>query len=95
MLLTGFDVPQLGTMYIDKLMKVHNLMKDILSFKKVYNIKKGGLIVGYIGQLLNLLKTCTIKDQIKATEQLANVLLDKLEIMDNMFNCFDYPASKN
>ncbi len=99
MWLTGFDVPQLGTMYIDKPMKAHNLMQAIARVNRVYKDKKGGLIVDYIGLkgwLLDALKTYTTRDQnkIKDTEELVNVLLDKLEIIDNMFNDFDYSNFK-
>ena len=40
MWLTGFDVPGLGTMYIDKPMKAHNLMQAIARVNRVYWIKK-------------------------------------------------------
>lgn len=49
MWLTGFDVPSLGTMYVDKPMKAHNLMQAIARVNRVYKDKKGGLIVDYIG----------------------------------------------
>ena len=99
MWLTGFDVPQLGTMYIDKPMKAHNLMQAIARVNRVYKDKKGGLIVDYIGLkgwLLDALKTYTTRDQnkISDTEELVNVLLDKIEIIDNMFNDFDYSNFK-
>lgn len=99
MWLTGFDVPQLGVMYVDKPMKAHNLMQAIARVNRVYKDKKGGLIVDYIGLkgwLLDALKTYTTRDQnkIKDTEELVNVLLDKLELIDNMFNGFDYSNFK-
>ena len=99
MWLTGFDVPKLGTMYIDKPMKAHNLMQAIARVNRVYEDKTGGLIVDYIGLkrwLLDALKTYTTRDQnkIKDTEELVNVLLDKLEVIDNMFNGFDYSKFK-
>ena len=49
MWLTGFDVPCLGTMYVDKPMKAHNLMQAIARVNRVYKDKTGGLIVDYIG----------------------------------------------
>ena len=99
MWLTGFDVPQLGTMYIDKPMKAHNLMQAIARVNRVYKDKTGGLIVDYIGLkkwLLDALKTYTTRDQNKIldTSELVNVLLDKIEIIDNMFNDFDYSNFK-
>ena len=45
MWLTGFDVPDLATMYIDKPMKGHNLMQAIARVNRVYKDKEAGLIV--------------------------------------------------
>ena len=45
MWLTGFDVPCLHTMYIDKPMKGHTLMQAIARVNRVYKDKEGGLIV--------------------------------------------------
>ncbi len=99
MWLTGFDVPALGTMYIDKPMRAHNLMQAIARVNRVYKDKTGGLIVDYIGLkgwLLDALKIYTIRDQNKIVdnEELVNVLLDKLEIIDNLFGDFDYSNFK-
>ena len=49
MWLTGFDVPPLHTMYIDKKMQGANLMQAIARVNRVYRDKPGGLIVDYIG----------------------------------------------
>ena len=49
MWLTGFDVPCLHTMYIDKPMRGHGLMQAIARVNRVYKDKPGGLIVDYIG----------------------------------------------
>lgn len=56
MWLTGFDVPCLNTMYIDKPMKDHNLMQAIARVNRVFKDKPGGLIVDYIGIASNLKK---------------------------------------
>ena len=45
MWLTGFDVPCLHTMYIDKPMKGHTLMQAIARVNRIYLDKPGGLIV--------------------------------------------------
>ncbi len=95
MWLTGFDVPCLGTMYVDKPMKAHNLMQAIARVNRVYKDKTGGLIVDYIGLkqwLLDALKTYTQRDQGKIVdnEETLNVLRDKLEVMHNIFHGFDY-----
>ena len=99
MWLTGFDVPQLGTMYVDKPMKAHNLMQAIARVNRVYKDKTGGLIVDYIGLkgwLLDALKTYTTRDQNKIVDnqELVNALLDKVELIDSMFNTFDYSNFK-
>lgn len=49
MWLTGFDVPCMHTMYIDKPMVGHTLMQAIARVNRVYKDKSGGLIVDYIG----------------------------------------------
>ena len=53
MWLTGFDVPSLHTMYIDKPMQGHGLMQTIARVNRVYKDKEGGLIVDYLGLLPN------------------------------------------
>lgn len=49
MWLTGFDVPSMHTMYIDKPMKDHNLMQAIARVNRVFKDKSGGVVVDYIG----------------------------------------------
>lgn len=49
MWLTGFDVPCLATMYIDKEMKGHNLAQAIARVNRVFEGKSGGLVVDYRG----------------------------------------------
>ncbi|MFC7027874.1 hypothetical protein ACFQH8_10975 [Halomicroarcula sp. GCM10025710] len=57
--LTGFDVPCLHTMYIDKPMKNHNLLQAIGRVNRVYKDKPGGLIVDYMGIAENLKQALT------------------------------------
>lgn len=49
MWLTGFDVPCLNVMYLDKPLKGHNLMQAIARVNRVWPGKTGGLIVDYLG----------------------------------------------
>ena len=100
MWLTGFDVPRLGVMYIDKPMKAHNLMQAIARVNRVYKSKSAGLIVDYIGLkawLLDALKTYTTRDQrqIVDNEEIVNTLKDKLEVVDNMLHHLDYSNFNN
>lgn len=49
MWITGFDVPSLSTLYLDKPMKNHTLMQTIARANRVFGHKNHGLIVDYIG----------------------------------------------
>jgi type I restriction enzyme R subunit len=60
MWLTGFDAPCVHTMYVDKIMKGHNLMQAITRTNRVFKDKQNGVIVDYIGIGDNL-KTATHK----------------------------------
>ncbi|WP_374601966.1 type I restriction endonuclease subunit R [Arenimonas sp.] len=54
MWMTGFDVPTLGTLYLDKPLKAHTLMQAIARANRVAEGKTNGLIVDYCGILKNL-----------------------------------------
>ena len=95
MWLTGFDVPSMATMYIDKPMKGHNLMQAIARVNRVYKDKEAGLIVDYIGmaaELKTALSQYTKRDQDKIPDlgQAYSIAMAKLEIMRDFFYGFDY-----
>jgi len=56
MWLTGFDVPSLSTLYLDKPLKAHTLMQAIARANRINEGKNNGLIVDYCGILKNLRK---------------------------------------
>ncbi|WP_299776853.1 type I restriction endonuclease subunit R [uncultured Roseobacter sp.] len=56
MWLTGFDVPSLSTLYLDKPLQEHTLMQAIARANRVKEGKNNGLIVDYCGILKNLRK---------------------------------------
>ena len=56
MWLTGFDVPSLSTLYLDKPLKAHTLMQAIARANRVNEGKNNGLIVDYCGILKHLRK---------------------------------------
>jgi type I restriction enzyme R subunit len=97
MWLTGFDVPCLHTMYVDKPMRGHNLMQAIARVNRVFKDKPGGLIVDYIGiasDLKNALATYTASGgqgapTLDQNEAVATCL-EKFEIFEQMFSGFDY-----
>lgn len=97
MWLTGFDVPSMHTMYVDKLMRGHNLMQAIARVNRVYGDKPGGLIVDYIGIASDLKKALAVYTEsggagepiMDQAEAVAG-MLEKYEIVSQMFNNFDY-----
>ena len=101
MWLTGFDVPNLHTMYIDKPMKGHNLMQAIARVNRVFKNKNGGLIVDYIGianELKNALKIYTNAGGKGKTaisnEEAFSEMLKRIDIIRGMFYGFDYSEYK-
>lgn len=60
MWLTGFDVPSLSTLYLDKPLKAHTLMQAIARANRVNEGKNNGLIVDYCGILKNLRKALAV-----------------------------------
>ncbi len=96
MWLTGFDVPSLHTMYVDKPMRGHGLMQAIARVNRVFRDKPGGLIVDYIGiadQLKKALADYTERDRDQTgipQEEAVAVMQEKYEIAIAMFHGFDY-----
>ena len=96
MWLTGFDAPCMHTMYVDKPMRGHGLMQAIARVNRVFRDKPAGLIVDYIGIAQNLksaLGQYSKQDQkhagVDEAEAIA-VMLEKYEIVRDMFHGFDY-----
>lgn len=97
MWLTGFDVPCLHTMYLDKPLKSHNLMQAIARVNRIYPNKEGGLVVDYLGvavALRDALATYTEsggkgKPAMDIREAIA-VMKTKFEIVRDLFYGFDY-----
>lgn len=97
MFLTGFDVPPLHTMYIDKPMRGHTLMQAIARVNRVFGDKEGGLIVDYIGIAQDLKNALAVyaarkgRGDIKHDQEEAVAkLLEIYEVTANMFGKFDY-----
>ncbi|MBN1304908.1 MAG: type I restriction endonuclease subunit R [Anaerolineales bacterium] len=97
MWLTGFDVPSLHTMYLDKPMKGHTLMQAIARVNRVYKDKPGGLIVDYLGIAADLKKALAFYsdgggkgDPAVLQEQAVALMHEKLEVVSQMFHGFHY-----
>ena len=94
MWLTGFDVPCLDTIYIDKPIQQHTLVQTISRVNRVYEGKDRGLIVDYIGIKKNMniaLRKYTNfeKEELDDVSQAVTIVLDQLEVLDQMFHNFN------
>jgi len=97
MWLTGFDVPCLHTMYIDKPMKGHTLMQAIARVNRVYKDKTGGLIVDYLGIAADLKAALSFYaesggkgDPAKLQEEAVKIMIEKYEVVAGILYGFDY-----
>jgi type I restriction enzyme R subunit len=97
MWLTGFDVPCLHTMYVDKPMRDHNLMQAIARVNRVFRDKEGGLVVDYIGIAAELRRALRNYTESRGKgEPAANVndrlfaLLKFMDIARGILHGFDY-----
>jgi type I restriction enzyme R subunit len=100
MWLTGFDVPCLHTMYIDKPMQGHGLMQTIARVNRVFKDKPGGLVVDFIGlgeQLRQAMATYTQsggKGETAIDQGLAiKTMLEKYEVCTVLFHGFDLASA--
>ncbi|MBW1775222.1 MAG: type I restriction endonuclease subunit R, partial [Deltaproteobacteria bacterium] len=94
MWLTGFDVPFLDTLYIDKPVQRHNLIQTISRVNRKFENKEKGLIVDYIGiksQMNKALAHYSKTDQsnIEEIEQSIVVVKDHLDLLGRIFHKFD------
>lgn len=102
MWLTGFDVPSLNTMYVDKPMEGHGLMQAISRVNRVFKDKPGGLIVDYLGIADSLKKALLTyassggkgRTAINQEEAVA-VMMEKYEVVSDLFHGFDWSPWKS
>jgi type I restriction enzyme R subunit len=99
MWLTGFDVPPLHTMYVDKPMRGHGLMQAIARVNRVFKDKPGGLVVDYLGiaqELKQALSIYTASGGAGRTdipqEEAVTAMLEKYEVCCGLFHGFDWSA---
>lgn len=99
MWLTGFDAPCLHTLYVDKMMRDHNLMQAIARVNRVFKDKPAGLVVDYIGIASDLKqavasytenggKGTPVREQEKAVE----TLLEQCDVVVDMLAGVDWRA---
>ena len=94
MWLTGFDVPFLDTIYIDKPLQQHSLIQTISRVNRVYEGKEMGLVVDYIGIKSNMnsaLKKYSIVggDDFEDIGKAVVLVKDQLDLLSKLFTNFD------
>lgn len=94
MWLTGFDVPFLDKMYIDKPVQRHNLIQTISRVNRKFQQKEKGLIVDYIGikKQMNLALAHYAQADTANFEEISRsvvVVRDHLDLMRAIFHRFD------
>ena len=94
MWLTGFDVPFLDTMYIDKPLQKHSLIQTISRVNRKFEGKESGLVVDYIGikKQMNLALSHYTGGQIQNLEDIQKsvvVVKDHLNLLDTVYHKFD------
>jgi type I restriction enzyme R subunit len=94
MWLTGFDVPFLEAIYIDKPIQQHSLIQTISRVNRVYEGKEVGLVVDYIG-IKGKMNTALKKyskvhpGDFEDTEKAVGILRDCLDLLRMLFHKFD------
>jgi len=94
MWLTGFDVPFLDTMYIDKPVQRHSLIQTISRVNRKYEGKNKGLVVDYIGikRQMNLALAHYSKADVKNIEEIEQsivVVKDHLDLLNKLMHKFN------
>ena len=94
MWLTGFDVPFLDSIYIDKPIQQHNLIQTISRVNRKFSNKSKGLVVDYIGIKSSMNKALKQYSKVDSNnfEDIASsvvIVKDMLDLLANIFNQFD------
>jgi len=94
MWLTGFDVPFLDAIYIDKPIQRHNLIQTISRVNRKFETKEKGLVVDYIGIKTQMNKALahynkTDSQNFEVIEQSVVVVKDHLDLLGKIFHKFD------
>jgi type I restriction enzyme R subunit len=97
MWLTGFDVPEMDTIYIDKPIQRHSLIQTISRVNRKCAGKDKGLVVDYIGiktQMNLALKQYAGdgRDNVEEVQQSIIAVKDQLDLLGKIFHLFDSSA---
>ena len=83
MLITGFDAPIEQVMYLDNVIKEHNLLQAIARVNRVYKNKSCGFVVDYVGVLKHLREALAIYAN-EDIEEITHVVKDKAKSIDEL-----------
>lgn len=94
MWLTGFDVPFLDTIYIDKPIQQHNLIQTISRVNRKFEGKDKGLVVDYIGIKKNMNLALAQFNKVDSQnfediQQSITAVRDHLDLLRKVFHKFD------
>lgn len=94
MWITGFDVPFLDAIYIDKPIQQHSLIQTISRVNRVYEGKEMGLVVDYIGIKSNMniaLKKYSkvSEDDFEDVDKAVVIVKDMLDLLSKFYHKFD------
>lgn len=83
MLITGFDAPVEQVMYLDNVIKGHNLLQAIARVNRVYKNKSCGFVVDYVGVLKHLKEALAIYTD-EDIEEISEVVKNKAKSIDEL-----------
>jgi type I restriction enzyme R subunit len=94
MWLTGFDVPFLEAIYIDKPVQQHSLIQTISRVNRVYEGKEMGLVVDYIGIKSNMNAALAKYSKVSGNDfedigKAVVLVKDQLDLLNKLFSKFD------
>lgn len=94
MWITGFDVPSLAVMYIDKPLQKHTLIQTISRVNRVFEGKDKGLVVDYIGIKRNMMEAIKIyggeqESPIDELKTSLKIYRNYLSMIEDIFLKFD------
>jgi len=94
MWITGFDVPSLAVMYIDKPLQKHTLIQTISRVNRVFDGKDMGLVVDYIGIKQDMLEAVKkygspLESPIDEIKISLAVFRNHLKLLDELLHDFD------
>jgi len=82
-LITGFDAPVEQVMYLDNVIKEHNLLQAIARVNRVSKNKSCGYIVDYVGVAHHLREALSVFDE-KDANEILSVVIDHSADIDTL-----------